>query len=145
MNFVLYYTLDLSTGFDLTALIGTIELRDDKSGIHEHVTYLDSWFAALQVGLTKLTENQKEIVLDLIDEPKPVRFSMQSGKLSISYKDITVSVESLPIYEKVLSETMARFVAEIELFTATPYQLPVERILELEANHDLQNGNRSRS
>lgn len=79
---------------DVDSLIGDIEIGDGYRAIVEDATFLDAWFYALVHGLAEIRVRH-HCEIDLIDEPDPLIFDLQDGKLAITYKDMTVVADSV--------------------------------------------------
>lgn len=78
-----------------TDLLGNIKISDDsQNSIFEETTYIDSWVCALEEAIKQLVSN-KYVSVDLVDEPDYLIFERKKNSVSISYKDMKISANSL--------------------------------------------------
>lgn len=104
--------LDKEDGVDSLDPSGEILISDGRSLISEKHAYLDSWLDALIAGL-KEVEAGKSASMDLVEEPYPLQFEPQNGGINITYRNTTVSLESIDEFRRVLRNAAQSFLDKV--------------------------------
>jgi hypothetical protein len=100
-------------GIDPIDPSGEILISDGGVRIWEKHVYLDSWLDALITGL-KEVEAGKSASLDLVEEPDPLMLQPQNGGIKLTYRDTTVSVDSIDEFRWTLRSASVAFLRKLE-------------------------------
>jgi hypothetical protein len=93
-------------------ILGEISLTDKNSTIRETNAYIDSWICSLVQGLIIL-KNGYNNSIDLVAESKPIEFKSIKNRIIISYRDSSIEVDDLSIFENVLIKVCNSFLMKI--------------------------------
>ncbi len=108
IDFKIYNEKELDP-FDI---LGEINLSDDKTILRDTNVYLDSWLCGFVEGLI-IIKSGYNCIIDLVEEPNPLEFTLSEKNAKISYKQTSVIVEDINIFEKVLKKTCVFFLKKI--------------------------------
>jgi hypothetical protein len=100
-------------GIDPIDPSGEILISDGGVRIWEKHVYLDSWLDALITGV-KEVEAGKRVSLDLVEEPDPLMFEPEGGGIKLTYRDTTVSVDSIDEFRRTLRSASVGFLRKLE-------------------------------
>jgi len=92
---------------------GEILISDGGVRIWEKHVYLDSWLDALITGL-KEVEAGKSVSVDLVEEPDPLMLQPENGGIKVTYRDTTVSVDSIDEFRRTLRNASMDFLRKWE-------------------------------
>ena len=101
-------------GVDPIEPSGEILISDGGVRISERYVYLDSWLDALITGL-KEVEAGKSATVDLVEEPDPLLFQPQNGGLTLTYRDTTISVNSVDEFRQALRSASVDFLRKLDV------------------------------
>lgn len=131
----LYYGLDEPEAFgDVESLLGHIGIRHEDGFIEEHDVFVDSWFAALILGLVA-AERGRWGAIEIFEETEPLVFEhLEEGEgLRISHGNDSVTVPGTAELRKILREVVWDFLddttGKIDFEPDDPYDI-IERFLQ---------------
>lgn len=131
----LYYGLDEPEAFgDVESLLGHFGIRHENGCIEEHDIFVDSWFAALILGLVA-AERGRWGPVEIFEEPEPLVFEPEEGEsLRISYGNDSVTVPSTAELRKALRKAAWDFLEDangrIDVEQDDPFDI-IERFLQI--------------
>lgn len=109
IDFKIYNEKELNS-FDI---LGEISLSDEKTILRDTNVYLDSWLCGFVEGLIILKSGYN-CIIDLVEEPNPLEFTLSEKNAKISYKQTSVLVDDINVFEKDLKKTCVLFLKKIK-------------------------------
>jgi hypothetical protein len=100
-------------GLDPIDPSGEILISDGRVRIWQKHAYLDSWLDALIRGLREV-EAGKSTSVDLVEEPDPLMLQPQNGGIKLTYRDTTVSVDSIDEFRRALRSATEDFLGKLD-------------------------------
>lgn len=95
------FELDREGPLDPMDVLGNIWLTSGNKSINENVTFFDSWLFAFVENLTKMNDHGS-FLIDVVDEPDPVRVLSSSEGITFHYKGNEIVVENVAELENAL-------------------------------------------
>ena len=117
------FRLDQDEGIDPNDPIGDIMIRNDRTLLSIKSTYLDSWFDVLIDGYKSLL-NQKEVTLELVEEPETITFKPVLKGFKFSYGKQELFFSDLSEFHQCLLTSTQDFLAQLEQDEENLFNLP---------------------
>jgi hypothetical protein len=124
MSFTIHCELDTTDGFELGALVGMISFSDGQRSFQEEAVYLDSWLLALNKAAGKMDAGSQEEVLDMVEEPQPLRVSRDpSGAIHVVFRGKEAAAPTATDFRQSVTGATESFVARVREMSGTDYGL----------------------
>lgn len=116
------WRLDMDAALEPENLVGDMTLSDAQTSLGERDTYIDSWLAALIVGLQALQTGQS-IHVDIPEESAPLVFAPVGKGVQISYRTMVLNVGSVEELQRavyIAAQALLQQLAAVEGWEGNP-------------------------